>query len=339
MIILSFQKLGFESFLMSKILLISDTHGNLDLINDLVTTVNPNLVIHAGDFGFYDNQSLYRLSQRELRLLVKHSPFKDKYPVESTTPKKELIDIIQQHQLLGTFQDYLDKQKTFTVPVYAIWGNHDDAMVVKSLLKDRTIDNLHLLHSDNIVELPNLATKLMGIGGNFLVSKKLCRQPIAGQAGKIVSTLHEYGTLYKRLKNKSQPSIFVSHVSPGKEPLLSRLIIHFMPTFWISGHMGAPVTCIWNQFTIREMNESLDWFESQIDGFKDLIQGANLSEEAQIAADLILRPIPRSESWFKTLWNINLPDIGDGYAVLNIDGGRYSVETYSSEKWLPHMRI
>ena len=108
-----------------KILLVSDTHGKLDSINKLVEKTKSDLVIHAGDFGFYDDSSYRRLSTRELLLLV-------------------------------------------------------------------------------------------------------------------------------------------SHVSPGKEPLLTRLIIHFMPNFWISGHMGAPYTCIWNQFTIREMNESLEWFESQI---------------------------------------------------------------------------
>jgi Icc-related predicted phosphoesterase len=57
-----------------KILLISDTHGNLDIINQLVAQTNADMVIHAGDFGFYDEQSIYRLSPRELLLLVSHSP-------------------------------------------------------------------------------------------------------------------------------------------------------------------------------------------------------------------------------------------------------------------------
>ena len=97
----------------------------------------------------------------------------------------------------------------------------------------------------------DVAFKLFGIGGNFMSNKKLFDKPIGGRAGKIWSTLHQFGALYKNLEHKSQPSIFVSHVSPGKEPLLARLITHFFPNIWLSGHMGAPYTCVWNEFTIR----------------------------------------------------------------------------------------
>lgn len=55
---------------MKKILLLSDTHGNLDIINELALKLSADCVIHAGDFGFYDENSVYRLSHRELRLLI-----------------------------------------------------------------------------------------------------------------------------------------------------------------------------------------------------------------------------------------------------------------------------
>ena len=35
-----------------RLLLISDTHGKLKIINDLAAQVNADAVIHAGDFGF-----------------------------------------------------------------------------------------------------------------------------------------------------------------------------------------------------------------------------------------------------------------------------------------------
>lgn len=168
------------------------------------------------------------------------------------------------------------------------------------------------------------------MGGNFLVSRKLFDQPIAGIGGKVWSTLHQFGALYKQVKNKDKPSIFVSHVSPGKEPLLVRLITHFMPNFWISGHMGAPFTCIWNQFTIREMNESLDWFESDVDFIEDQYRQGRLTEEAALAYDLIKQSILKEDSWFKGMWNINLPDIKDGHALLIVKDGVFSLETYSN---------
>ncbi|MFI4937216.1 MAG: metallophosphoesterase [Candidatus Berkiellales bacterium] len=151
-------------------LLISDTHGNLDIINHLIDKTKADLVIHAGDFGFYDESSYQHLSSRELLLLITHSPYRKEYSLDKQTDKNTLIEIVS---------------------------------------------------------------------GNFLVSQKMLKQPIAGNAGKVWATLHQFGVLYQKLQGKTKPSIFVSHVSPGKEPLLTRLMIHFMPKFWISGHMGG----------------------------------------------------------------------------------------------------
>ncbi len=56
-----------------RFLLISDTHGKLWIINELVAETRADAVIHAGDFGFYDEDSYERLSERELRLHIAHS--------------------------------------------------------------------------------------------------------------------------------------------------------------------------------------------------------------------------------------------------------------------------
>ena len=50
-----------------RFLLISDTHGKLGIINELVAETQTDAVIHAGDFGFYDDDSYERLSEEELR--------------------------------------------------------------------------------------------------------------------------------------------------------------------------------------------------------------------------------------------------------------------------------
>jgi hypothetical protein len=56
-----------------RFLLMSDTHGKLEIINELAGHVRADAVIHAGDFGFFDDGSIERLSDRELRLHVAHS--------------------------------------------------------------------------------------------------------------------------------------------------------------------------------------------------------------------------------------------------------------------------
>lgn len=317
---------------MQRILLISDTHGNLDIVNEKAAQTNADFVIHAGDFGFYDEQSIFRLSPRELRLLVSHSPVWRQYNVDKQTPRETLIEIIKAHRLLGDFPDYISGKKQFVVPVYAVWGNHEDVFVLKRLKKDFQIDNLHLLDENHFYQFhqeDKLEFSLYGLGGNFLKTNKLFDQPIAGNGGKVWSTLHQFGVLYKQVKNKAKPSIFVSHVSPGKEPLLVRLMMHFMPNFWISGHMGAPFTCTWNQFTIHEMNEALLWLQTDIDFIEEQFKQGRLSEEAVLAYDLIKQVIPRKDFWFKKLWNINLPDAKDGHALLIVEKDRFSLETYS----------
>ena len=56
-----------------RFLLISDTHGKLEVVNELADSTQADAVIHAGDFGFYDDESYDRLSERELRLHIVHS--------------------------------------------------------------------------------------------------------------------------------------------------------------------------------------------------------------------------------------------------------------------------
>lgn len=315
---------------MTRALLISDTHGNLDIINKLAEKTNVDMVIHAGDFGFYNESSYEHISSRELLLLISHSPYWRENSVDKTTPRDVLIEIVKKYYLLGDFQSYQNNKKQFNVPVYAVYGNHEDVCVIQEVKKQNTLTNFHLLDEDNVFQInKNNETQfqLFGIGGNFLVNNKLLQRPIAGNAGKIWATLHQFGVLYKKIEKKSKSSIFVSHVSPGKESLLTRLILHYMPNIWISGHMGAPYTCVWNQFTIREMDESLQWLQSQMDLFETLPK-SHLTEQAKIAYEIIKRDISREEFWFKKMWNVNLPDAKDGYAILTFSDGKFFLETH-----------
>ncbi|MBN1257384.1 MAG: metallophosphoesterase [Planctomycetes bacterium] len=50
----------------TRFLLISDTHGKLDIINDLAFQTKADAVIHTGDFGFYNNGSYERLVGQDL---------------------------------------------------------------------------------------------------------------------------------------------------------------------------------------------------------------------------------------------------------------------------------
>ena len=309
---------------MKRFLLVSDTHGNLGQLDALIRQTEADAVIHAGDFGFYDNESVNRLQTRELRLIIAHSSFQNQYSISKRTERYHLIEIIRKHKLLGDFPDYLEGKKAFSVPIYAVWGNHEDLTVVEMLRKDVSIQNLYLLDEEQLYEIePGFI--LFGIGGNWIPGKKLFDQPLAGSGGKIWATLAQFGRLYKKVRHHDGPSIFVSHVSPGKEPLLVRLMTHFGPDLWISGHMGAPYPCLWNPFTVRDEQEQSNWLTRNLPTLE--IAPERISEEAQVAYDLIQKPLPPLKNWYRKQWYLNLTDACDGYAILIVDRRQFALQT------------
>jgi hypothetical protein len=70
-----------------RLLLISDTHGHLEPIDQLARDSRADAVVHAGDFGFYDDQSVNRLGSRELFLRIVHSDLRAKV-IQEPFPSK-----------------------------------------------------------------------------------------------------------------------------------------------------------------------------------------------------------------------------------------------------------
>src|ERR1035437_5896013 len=103
-----------------RFLLISDTHGNLGIVNALAARVQADAVIHAGDFGFYDDGSYDRLSEREIGLQIMHSGLpRDEKTRMMMLPRSERIVAARAARLLGEFQAYVDGAASICVPVYA----------------------------------------------------------------------------------------------------------------------------------------------------------------------------------------------------------------------------
>ncbi|MCB1116321.1 MAG: metallophosphoesterase [Chlamydiia bacterium] len=309
-----------------KILLISDTHGNLDPLCALATKNHVDLIIHAGDFGFYSPESFDNLSIKELRLRLIHSPYRDLMRKEMK--REELIELIQTHRLLGDFPDYLTGEKMFPVPLYTVWGNHEDDKVVEHLRQGHAIQNLHLLDETQDFLIKN-TFHLYGLGGNFLINDKTFAGTFQGAGGKIQATFHQLGALIERIEQTGHPSIFVSHVSPGKEPLLTRLFSHLAPNFWISGHMGAPFPCVWNQQTIHRWVDIEAWLSD----LSSIETSLPLSPQAKRVIDLLKAPLKNHHDWVRKTWNINLPDAHNGHALLYYDKETFTLETVGTLKY------
>jgi len=315
-----------------RLLLISDTHGKLGIINKLAAHVRADAVIHAGDFGFFDETSYHRLSDRELRLHVAHSelPETEKASI-LPLPRKDMIGAAMKHRLLGEFQSFADGRESFHVPLYAVWGNHEDIVVVDGLFRGEVnIENLHILHHRQGYRVG--PAFVCGLGGNFLPGSKMMQKPIVGGGGKIWNTLSQYADLVETVERHAGPKgtrIFVSHVSPGKEPFLELVGARVSSDFTVSGHMGAPTCMVWNPFTVRTLEEAEKRLKDRLDAVrKSCLDTAKAdSSSATMAFDFIGR-LPQAKidlqgrimapRWYRGMTHINLPDAHVGYAVLDI---------------------
>jgi len=325
-----------------KLLLITDTHGHLDSINALARETNCDAVIHAGDLGFYDQGSADRMTQRELLLSILHSelPMETKKEAEKLE-RPALSGFVRQHGLLGQLREYLSGEKAFDVPVYAVWGNHEDLAVVEKFYRgEYGMPNFHVLHEKQSFHLGSI--HLFGLGGNFLVGKKLFQKPLAGGGGKIWSTFSQYLELLKTVDASAtdgERRLFVSHVSPGKEPFMTLIGACTRADWLISGHMGPPCCQTWNEFAIREPEEAM---QRVTDRLKEISAAAeSLDEEAcrQVREELErleeavtsdMAPIGRGQQaprWYRDMFCINLPDAEEGHAVLTEEGGGLELET------------
>ena len=315
-----------------RFLLLSDTHGKLGIINELAAEAEADAVIHAGDFGFYDEGSYERVSERELRLHITHSDLE-------LGQKTEMLGLDHEKKAaacretcpLSDLPMYIDGRLRFEIPVYAVWGNHEDRNVVEGFVRgDLEVENLHLLTHRTAYRVgPAL---VYGLGGNFLPGSKLLQKPIAGAAGRVWSTLSQYVDLIQAIDGQEDQSgtrIFVSHVSPGKEPFVEFIGARTSAEFTVSGHMGAPYPMVWNPFAVRSIEDASRRLQRGILETKQSCIEARGSETAKVEqAFSVIDRIPETEArlgrgvkvprWYRKMSHISLPDADIGYAVLDL---------------------
>jgi hypothetical protein len=107
---------------------------------------------------------------------------------------------------------------------------------------------------------------------NLLPGPKMMQRPIAGGGGKIWSTLSQYAELVEAVDRDGPPAgprLFVSHVSPGKEPFVELVGARTRADYTISGHMGAPTCMVWNPFALSSVDEAQQKLRDGLDAVKD----------------------------------------------------------------------
>ena len=149
-----------------KILLISDTHGKLDPINELAVKTGADCCFHMGDFCIYARESVSRFSADMLYKQLHHAPVPpDQLASIDRSDASSMRPLAMKYQTFGNFGDYLSGDKYFKVPVYAVPGNNEDAETI-ALLEKHPIRNLTFLNEKKQTELEDFL--ICGIGGNIV---------------------------------------------------------------------------------------------------------------------------------------------------------------------------
>ncbi len=236
-----------------RILVLSDTHGHLHIMNELASKHKVDAIVHCGDFGFMSTSRIKGIPDRELSLLVHHSHLKEEMNVWDLDYEDKLQFVVE-NGLLGEFDNYLDGENSFDIPIYAVEGNHDDNRVAQDLISGRTsIPNLHIITPESDIVLDDWI-RLVGVGGNMSIHSFLSKRK--KQSFHSRTHFDQWVQVHKTLeekRNKGEKVWFITHVSPGKQPILELLSLHLKPNLWFSGHMGVPIP---QHYSLRTVNET-----------------------------------------------------------------------------------
>ncbi|MCJ7753531.1 MAG: hypothetical protein MUP13_03090, partial [Thermoanaerobaculales bacterium] len=155
------------------------------------------------------------------------------------------------------------------------------------------------------------------------------------------STLSQYVELIQTVdgqEDQSGTQIFVSHVSPGKEPFVEFIAARTSADFTVSGHMGAPYPMIWNSFAVRSVEEASQRLQQGIVETKRACLEVAGSDPAKVEqAFSVIDKIPETGArlgrgvtvprWYCRMTHINLPDAEVGYAVMDLTDGSATIRT------------
>ncbi|MCY3414593.1 MAG: metallophosphoesterase [Candidatus Heimdallarchaeota archaeon] len=272
-----------------KILALSDTHGNFSSINGLVDKHQADVVLHCGDVSFLNYQHLDQYPSRELALNIKHwhaVPDDIRKRVWDMS-KDEKIEIIHKYKVMGDLDDYIAGKKEFNVPIHVIWGNHENNQLIRKFLKKEiVIPNFNLLTFEGVEIADKLS--IFGIGGNFSL-KHFYKKPFSDEFYPFMS-FEEWArvtTHIKRARKKYHNIWMMTHVSPGKEPVLEQFSTRLKPQLWFSGHMGAPLPQQYSSFTLFDDYELHDRLKYHVEFARKMLL-KNLTSWKRLVRDIAI---------------------------------------------------
>ncbi|KAK9492426.1 hypothetical protein V1508DRAFT_418910 [Lipomyces doorenjongii] len=348
----------------ARILCVADVRGQLSILNQLAKEHNASFIIHTGDFGFYDRESVPKVTDKTLRHVAQYSPLLDarSLPQESQSLRHYLTS-----RPISQLYQFLSGEMKFDVPVYTVHGACEDVSVLEKFRSgEYKVNNLFVVdeHSSRSIDTGNgVKFRLLGLGGALVMHKLFDngsgRTTIAGGGGTTWTTLLQIGELIDtaaRVFDETETRILVTHASPAREGILAQLALSIKADFSISGGLHFRYGCSYNEFAV---NPTYDYFRGKLAGAraqfmdvwdivkpevqpviannatqKQLIENAlNMIERMPTSAQAgSEREMEREETaniGFRNMWHFNLTDVSYGSLVLDVKDGKIGIETKS----------
>eukprot|EP00124_Ichthyophonus_hoferi_P003184 Ihof_evm4s262 gene=Ihof_evmTU4s262 len=330
-----------------RILLLTHVQGRLGMINSLARSIKANIVINAGNFGFFDEKSYEVMSPKDMRQRISTSHVYNVNEEEKARAlsmnDQDLMRFLKSRLLFSELPAYLHGTRSLDVPVYTIWGQQEDIRVVEKFkTSEYRVNNLHLLDERASHKIGNL--RLLGLGGNVLLHKLfdsgMGEGDIAGVVGKMWTTLLQVADLIQTAKATYDPSetrLFVSYVSSGREPLIAKIAHYIQADFAVSGHLHSRYCVSVNDWVVQTYKDfclRLDANRLEIERYwnglkEEIMRVCSKEEQARfLTAMEVVRFVPSLEA-YRGLWTVSLADLDSGHTLMKVIGGRVALETYS----------
>lgn len=254
-------------------LCIADVRGNLRSLNELAKQARADYIIHTGDFGFYDSQSLDRIAEKTLKHVAQYSPLlSDSVKKSIVTPGGPVKTRFDASELpLSELPQFLNSSLKLDVPVYTVWGACEDVRVLEKFRSgEYKVDKLHIIDEARsmLLEVGGVKLRLLGLGGAVVMHKLFDngegRTTIAGGQGTMWTTLLQMGELVdtaNRVYDPTETRIFITHASPAREGLLNQLSVTLKADFSISAGLHFRYGSSYNEFSV---NPNLDHYRGKL---------------------------------------------------------------------------
>ena len=220
-----------------RILCLADMNGSLRQINRLVSISHADFVVHVGNFGFFDGDSADGMSAQMLADAALASSVVGK--TRNVEGESEVLDFHGMDEAhlrevvgsqLSELPLYLAGTQKFSVPVYTIWGEHEDVHVLEKFFAGSyLVPNLHIV--DTSTKIPGTPIRLCGVPGLFDPASLFNigeGQTVAGTHGSTWASSWQIGELVQSVLKSANgdETRWLLTCSPTDRLLLDGLAMH-----------------------------------------------------------------------------------------------------------------